>query len=240
MFNFQSNSKTNNFQIIQNEKNVGFSKGNNIGASAAKGKYLFFLNSDTKFQNTGLLGMVDFMDKNKEIGVLGARLKNFDGSKQRSVGKFYNIFNTLFMLLGAEKLGFLRSSPNKIISVDWVSGAAFMIRSELFKMTGGFDEKLFMYMEDMELCFRAKKAGYKVFFYPEVNIAHKELGSSNRTFAIVNIYKGLLYFYKKHKSNHEYLLVKFLLYTKAVIMILVGSIIKKSYLVITYKKAIQF
>src|SRR3989339_505111 len=64
-------------------------------------------------------------------------------------------------------------------------------------------------MEDMEICFRANKLGFVTYFYPNVKLKHKSLGSSNRTFAIINIYKGILYFYSKHKTHLEYLVVCF-------------------------------
>lgn len=97
-----------------------------------------------------------------------------------------------------------------------------------------------MYTEDMELCYRVREAGYKVVYFPEMVIQHIGQGSSNREFAIVNIYKGLLYFYKKHKSYPEYLFVKSLLLFKAWFAILVGSLTQNAYLTTTYKKAIQF
>lgn len=113
-----------------------------------------------------------------------------------------------------------------------------MIRSDLFKKLSGFDEKFFMYMEDMELCYRGKLLGADTYFYHNITIVHKELGSSNRTFAILNIYNGLLYFYKKHKGNVGYFTIKLLLVTKALIAILVGILTNNNYLKLTYRKAL--
>ena len=92
----------------------------------------------------------------------------------------------------------------------------------------------------MELCYRAKLAGYQTFFYPYVNVFHAEQGSSSRTFAIIYIYKGLLYYYKKHKNFLEYSLIKTLLFLKAVAAIIIGNITHNSYLVKTYRQAIRF
>ena len=229
-----------NFKLIRNKENVGFSIGNNIGAINAKGKYLLFLNSDTEVLDRGFLGMVDYLDKNENVGVLGAKLLNQDGSSQRSAGKFYNILNVFLMLFGGEKIASIRFSPDKTKEVDWVSGAALMIKKELFDKLSGFDEKIFMYMEDMELCFRVKGLGFKTVFYSDIKILHKELGSSNREFAIINIYKNLLYFYGKHKNFLEYMLIKLLLYLKAILAIAIGAITHNSYLTLTYKKALGF
>ena len=226
-------------KLIQNKENLGFGKGCNLGAKSAKGKYVLFLNSDTQVFDRGFLSMADFLDKNSNVAVLGGKLENSDGSIQRSCGKFYNLFNLLIMLLGLERFGFLRSSPNKIQRVDWVSGACMMVRHDIFEKLTGFDEKLFMYMEDMEFCYRVKKISFATCFYPNLKLKHKSLGSSNRTFAIINIYKGILYFYSKHKTHLEYLVAKLFLITKAGILILVGLLTFNSELRGRYQKAIS-
>ena len=143
------------------------------------------------------------------------------------------------MLIGLERLGMLRSSPKKIQKVDWVSGGCMMIKKSLFEKLRGFDEHFFMYIEDMELCFRAKKLGLPTYFYPNIKLVHKALGSSNRSFAIINIYKGILYFYSKHKTYLEYLAAKTMLIVKAKILILVGTLTLNQALKDRYKKAIS-
>jgi len=231
-------SQTSNLKLIISKENLGFGKGCNFGAKAARGKYILFLNSDTQILDRGFLSMVDFLEKNTDVAILGGKIENSNGSIQRSCGKFYNLFNLLIMLLGFERFGFLRSSPGKIQKVDWVSGACMMVRSDVFENLNGFDEKLFMYVEDMEICFRAKKLGFLAYFYPNLSLKHKSLGSSNRTFAIINIYKGFLHFYSRHKTYLEYLVVKTLLITKAVILILIGFLTFNSELRDRYRKAI--
>ncbi|MFH1833041.1 MAG: glycosyltransferase family 2 protein [Candidatus Levyibacteriota bacterium] len=233
-------SQISNLELIENEENVGFSKGNNRGAKAASGKYLLFLNSDTEVLDKNLLGMVGFLEKNEKLGILGAKLVNQNGKDQKSTGKFYTVFNTLLMLFGGEKLGLLRASPSSFKNVDWVSGAALMIRRDLLEKLNGFDEKIFMYMEDMELCYRIKENGFLVGFYPKAKILHKERGSSNREFAIVNIYQSLLYFSKKHRNRFDYLMIKKILALKAIISIFFGILINSRYLKDTYKKALKF
>jgi GT2 family glycosyltransferase len=93
-------------------------------------------------------------------------------------------------------------------------------------------------MEDMEFCFRAKKIGFLTYFYPKVKLIHKELGSSNREFAILSIYKGLLYFYKKHKSG-QFFIVKLLLVAKALVSIFIGFLTNSSYLKNTYRQGLK-
>lgn len=223
-----NNETINKIKIIKNKENYGFSKGNNIGARLAKGKYLLFLNSDTEVKNRGLAGMVTFLDNNKHVGVLGGE----------EAGNFYNLLSLSIMLIGGQRVGIGRFIPKKLRPVDWVSGAALMTRRQLFEKLHGFDEKFFMYVEDMELCFRAKKMGFLTFFYPDVEILHKKLGSSNREFAILNIYKGLLYFYKKNTNFIEYTVVKLLLVTKACFALAIGILTYNKYLISTYRKAL--
>ncbi len=232
-------SKILNLTLIQNKENVGFAKGCNIGAKSASGEYVLFLNSDTVVEDDGLLKMVEFLDKNPNVAILGGKLMNDDGSSQKSTGKFYSLFNLFIMLLGLERLGLLRSSPNEIKRVDWVSGACMMVRKNIFEKLSGFDEKLFMYMEDMEICFRVKKLGFPTYFYPNLSLKHKSQGSSNRTFAIINIYKGILHFYSKHKTRFEYLIAKALLVLKAEILICIGFLTFNSVLRDRYRKAIS-
>lgn len=226
-------------KVIESNENLGFSKGCNLGAKNALGDYLLFLNSDTEIKDQGFLKMVNFLNENKKAAILGGKLKNPDGTSQLSCGKFYTLFNLLLMLLGFEKKGLLRESPRTIKKVDWVSGASLMIRKSIFDKLNGFDKDMFMYIEDMELSFKAKKKGYLTYFYPEIMLFHKELGSSDRTFAILNIYKGILIFYKKHMPKWQYFLAKFLLFSKAFILKNFGKLIGNSYYINTYGEALK-
>ncbi len=237
-FGGQASIKYGGIKLIENKENVGFAKGCNLGARNAEGKYLLFLNSDTEVRDRGFLQMTDFLEKNKSVGILGGKLLNYDNTLQPSGGNFYNLWNLFLMLIGGERLGFVRKSAKKEESVDWVSGACMMIKRELFGELGGFDEYFFMYIEDMEICFRAKKLGFLTYFFPNLALKHKSLGSSNRAFAIINIYKGILHFYSKHKSYFEYLIAKTLLILKARILILVGLLTFNTGLRDRYKKAI--
>ena len=234
-----STSSEQNLKIIESKENLGFSKGCNLGAKNARGDYLLFLNSDTEIKDQGLLKMVDYLKKNEKVGILGGALRNEDGTAQASAGKFYNLFYLFLAMIGLEGFGFLRQSPDKIKQVDWVSGASLMIGKKIFEKVGGFDKELFMYAEDMELCFRVNKKGFATYFYPEVTLFHKERGSSNRTFAILNIYKGILFFYKKYKPGWQLQIAKLILFSKAFVLVLLGKIINNKYLKETYSQALE-
>lgn len=233
------NKKYKNVQLIANKKNTGFGSGNNIGAFRSHGKFMLFLNNDTQVKDEGLSKMVQYMEEHQGVAILGGQLRNVDGSLQPSVGKFYTPFRALLLLLGMQRFGLLDRSPQNIEKVDWVKGGLLLIRRDVFEKLGGFDENIFMYTEDMELCYRAKMVGYNTYFYPFVTVLHAEHGSSSRTFAIVNIYKNLLYFYKKHRPRWEYMFIKFILWAKADILLSLGKTIHNGYLINTYEQALS-
>lgn len=232
-------NKYKNITVIANATNAGFGTGCNVGANAAKGEFILFQNNDTVVEDDGIWKMAEYLSANPQISILGGQLRNFDGSPQASSGKFYTLFNAGLLLLGGQRFGLVDASPTSIVPVDWVKGALMMIRKKAFEKLGGFDEQIFMYTEDMELCYRAQKMGMKIYFYPDVLVKHKDQGSTNKTFAIVNIYKNLLYFYKKHRSVSEYQTLKAMLVTKGKVSITLGKLLNKPYLVETYTKALE-
>ena len=225
--------------LVKSRQNLGFGKGCNLGAKYSKGEFVLFLNSDTKTNDRGFLEMVNFLKDNPRVAILGGRLLNFDKTPQASAGKFYTPLNFYIMLFGGEKFGLLRSSPDNVRAVDWVSGACFMVNKEIFNELSGFDKNIFMYMEDMEICYRAKKNGFMTYYYPKVSVEHMQHGSSNRSFAIFNIYEGILYFYKKHKSNLEYQIVRLSLFIKALGVYFLGRLTNNSYYTKTYGQALE-
>lgn len=230
--------KYKNIHLIANPTNSGFGAGCNTGAKYSKGEFILFQNNDTIVKDAGIISMARYMQEHSEIAILGGQMRNFDGSLQASTGKFYTLGYATLLLLGGQRFGVVDKSPETIQKVDWVKGSLLMIRRDVFDDLKGFDKNIFMYTEDMELCYRAHKMGKDTYFYPDVMVLHKDQGSTNKTFAIVNIYKNLLYFYKKHRSHAEYVALKALLKTKAKVLIGVGKTAKKPYLVETYEKAL--
>lgn len=225
-------------KLIQNKKNLGFTKGNNIGARSVSGEHILFLNSDTQIVSDKLWEIEKLFQENPTIGVIGGALINKDGTSQRSFGKFYSLPQIFRLLFLGEKIETSFVKSRLLIEVDWVSGGCMVIRKDVFEEVHGFDENIFMYVEDMELCFRVKKHGYTVHFSPLLEAFHVGQGSSNRTFAIVQIYKSMQYFYTKHKSTGELLLLRIMLRVKAFSAIIIGLLTHNSYLIETYKKAL--
>lgn len=227
-------------KLIKSNENVGFAKGINLAEKSTKGKYLLFLNSDTIFNDNNIREMIEFIDKRDEIGIVGGLLLDRDGSRQRSFGKFYNLLVSTIMLVGGDTAEMINYKiKNEPMKVDWVSGGFMLVRKELFERLKGFDENFFMYIEDMEFCYRMKKVGYLTYVYPKSSVLHEKHGSSNRSFAVEQIYKGLIYLYKKHNSKLEFYILKLLLTIKAYSLIIFGTITNNSYLKLTYKKSLS-
>jgi len=226
-------------KLIINKENLGFAKANNQGIKKAKGEYILLLNSDTKVVGNALKKLVDFAKTKPNLGVVGPRLLNKDGSFQPSVGRFFTLPWAVLWLMTGDK--FLYSSPVKPTEVDWVMGAALLISRRAIERVGLLDENFFMYMEEVEWCWRIKKAGFEIWFYPEVEIYHLVRGSSpeGKQKAILWIYQGLIYFYQKHFATWQLAMLKLALQIKAISSWLIGVLTGNKYLKETYAKAFK-
>ena len=227
-------------KYIQSNENLGFAKGNNQAVRHAKGKYLLFLNTDTVVLDNAVAKLSKFYKENEStMHFLGGKLLNKDLTNQPSCGPFYSlpvVFAALF--LKGDYWGLTRSSPDNLKKTDWVSGACILTRKDIFFKVGGFDEKIFMYMEEIDLLYRAKKLGFTTYFYPESRFIHFGSASSAvRIHPIIQVYKGLIYFYEKHYSPLSFGILKGMLQLKALLALTVGRLTKNTYLVKTYEHA---
>lgn len=228
--------------LIKNKKNLGYGAANNQGMKKAKGDYFLFLNSDTIVKDKAPLKMARFLAQHPEAGVVGCKLLNQDGTDQPSFGPFPHLLVSAVMLFGEHWLGdLIRHSSDKVKETDWVMGAALMVKREAAKKTGPMDESIFMYLDEVEWCYRIKKAGYKVMFYPGAKIIHLGGASSptGRKDPILNIYRGLIYFYKKHYSGWQLPFLRLMLKLKAGGSLLIGYLTNNQYLKETYGEAFK-
>ena len=226
-------------KLIRNKENFGFAKGINIGARETKGEYLLFINPDTEWKSGSVDDFVSIFEQDPKVGVVGVKILNRNLKSEKSAGNFLKTSEVFLTAISLDEVFGVRFSPNKRCEVDFVSGGFMAVRRDLFEKLSGFDENLFIYIEDMEFCFRVRKGGLKVLFDPSIEIIHESHGSSNRGFAIQNIYKGLLYFHKKHGNIFSYNSVKLLLWTKALTLVTLGKIINNKYLTVTYSKLLR-
>lgn len=234
--------KDERLRIIKNGHNEGFGKANNQGAKMAQGTYLFFLNSDTVVLDNAVSKLLTcFKENENKIHIMGGKLFNTDMSPQPSCGPFYSlpvVFAALF--LRGDYYGLTRYSPDGPKKVDWVSGACILTKKEYFEQVGGFDEGIHMYMEEIDLLYRAKKYGFQTYFCPSAHFIHLGSASSGgRTFPILQVYRGFIYFYQKHYSSLSLFFLRLMLQLKAAIAVLIGRISNNHYLVTTYEQAFQ-
>jgi len=236
----QLSNRYKELSFIKSDQNLGFAKGNNFLVKKSQGEYLLFLNSDIIVLDQAIEKLYDYYLANeKRINFLGGKLYNKDMSEQPSCGPFFSlpvVFGTLFLRGNHWRL--TRHSPHRTKKVDWVSGACLMTNRQSFQKTGGFDEEIFMYMDEVDLLYRANKKSLTTFFYPQSKFVHLGSASSHkRTYPIVQTYQGLVYFYRKHHSKTKLNILLLMLKLKALVAVFLGRLLRSDYLVDTYEKA---
>lgn len=240
--NFSQHPKISILKIL-NKDNLGYTKGNNLGIKAASGEYIMILNTDTIVQPGSIRKMIEFLENHPEFHIIGPQLLNPDGTPQANCGRFPHLKTVALMLFKEhfKESQQVRFSPERSQEVEWLMGAAFIARKEVFEKTGGFDENIFMYMEEVEWFYRARKAGFKAYFLKDAQITHLGRGSSKtgKTQPILNIYRGVIYFYQKHKSKTELIIVRLLLKIKAFLALILGYLKNDNYLKTTYAQALK-
>lgn len=160
--------------LIESNENLGFSKGNNLASKKAKGEYLFFLNPDTEMLEPVLNKLIDFSNSKEDIGIVAPKLVMPNGKSQESVRKLPTLWGAIKEYIFNIKHTFSQYAPKEEYptQVETVYGAAFLIKRDLFNQIGGFDEKYFLYYEDIDLCNKIQKLGKKIYYYPKAAIKH--------------------------------------------------------------------
>jgi len=173
-----------NLKYIKNSDNFGFAKANNIGVKQAVGDYFLFLNSDMELIDDSLIKMLDFFKKDETIGIIGPQFLNIDKTPQASVFPPQTILNAFKEFWLGQKNAYSKYNPptNKISQVFAISGGALLIRKNLFKKIGGWNEKYHFYFEDLDMSRAINKLGHKVIFYPFCKVIHRH-GASGKTLA---------------------------------------------------------
>jgi hypothetical protein len=208
--------------LIKNKENVGFGRANNIGLKISRGKYILMINPDTIVREDTFDKMIDFFEANKDVGLAGCKVLNPDGTLQLACRRgFPGVWTSFTKVTGLSTL-FPKSNffakynltyldENQSYEVDAISGAFMFMRSEVYESVDGFDPQFFMYGEDLDLCYRVQKAGYKVYYVHSTEIIHYK-GESTKRSSIDEtqiFYDAMNLFVKKHFST--YYLVEFIL-----------------------------
>jgi len=209
-------------KLIAKHKNVGFGKAVNLAAERAKGEYLFILNPDTIIQENTISTFINYLKTHSKVGLIGPKIINSDGTLQLTCKRsFPTLSVALPKLLGLSKIfpqtkwagkyNLTYLDPNKIHSVEAISGSCMFIRKTLFHEIGGFDEQFFLFGEDLDLCYRMKQKGHEIHYVPSTQILHYK-GESVKFAPYDSIdafYNAMILFYKKHFSKNQNILFRF-------------------------------
>ncbi len=216
--------------LIENKFNNGFPAANNQGFKISRGKFIFMLNPDTEIVDQCITQLYNFMLSNDNYALIAPKLLNTNLSHQSSTWKFpsiYTVFAELFHLnfLLKEK-NYLGQDFEMQFEADSYSGAALFFKKSLFETIGVLDENLF-WIEDIDFCYRIKKANLKMLYYPKAKVIH-HIGQSakkNYNISISNqIYNKIKYF-KKHHSKPEMWLIKLISFFGVLFKIVTFSIL---------------
>ncbi len=206
-------------KLIASKDNLGFAAGNNQAAKQASGRYMLLLNPDA-IPHAGSLALgLRMLAETAEVGLAGGELIGADGSRQPSARMFPTLRDELFTLSGLAarypqsplfaRLDRRWANPDQEAVVDWIPGAFVFIPTEVFRRLGGFDERFFMYYEEVDLCRRMQQAGLKILYWPQLKAMHIG-GESAKTVVQARVSKtgsqleswrmrsGLLYYRKHH------------------------------------------
>lgn len=198
-------------KLTENKDNVGFTIANNQAIRQSQGRYLLLLNPDTVLTPHSLDRMIEFMDSHPEAGAIGPKLLNPDGTLQRSCLGFPTLGALVMRNLFIEYIFPKNPYTRKYLLIDWdhlderevdqPMGAALLVRKEAIRQVGLMDENIILFFDEVDWCCRIKKAGWKIYFYPDAEITHW-IGQSIKKwkfFRLSRIWnKSRDYYFKKH------------------------------------------
>ncbi len=202
-------------QYIQNTTNTGFARANNLAVQAAQGEIFLFLNPDTVLTDQAIEQMVAHLESSPDIGALGPKVMNTDGSLQYSCRRFPTLMTGFFNRYSLLSQWFpdnpytvrymMKDFNHDVIrDVDWLSGCCLMVPHAVFDKTGGFDKNYFLFNEDIDLCRSIHQNGFKVVYFPFAQITH-HISTSNSKVPVQIIIKrhlGMIHYYRKHHGGN--------------------------------------
>lgn len=209
--------------VIENEHNVGFAQANNQAIGQSKGRYVLLLNPDTEIKPDALHTLLDFMESEPQIGLVGAQLLNADGSLQTSCYPAPTLLRELWRLFHLDSLypyGTYRMTDWEITKprqVDALLGACLLIRRRVLDEVGMLDENYFMYSEEIDLCYRVRQAGWPIYWVPQAQIVHYGGQSTQQVPSkmFLHLYGSKLRYFRKHYGRFFALAYKFTLFAAA-------------------------
>ena len=230
----EKNKNSNVVKFIESSINHGFSGGNNLGINAFKSKYNLLLNSDTVIKKGAIRALISSMESNSDIGLITPRLESSDGTLQESC---FNFISPISEFIAAARTGFIYKLLSKFVvplpviesisSPPWSSFACVLIRNEVFDDVGLLDDGFFMYYEDTEFCYRARKSGWNIINEPESQVIHLCGKSSSFNDDVKSKKRPPRYFYES-RSRYFFLVYGRSGLLMANVLWLLGRVISKS------------
>jgi GT2 family glycosyltransferase len=205
-------------KLIANDANLGFAKANNQAMKIAQGSYILLLNPDTEVQPGAINTLLKFLPEHRQAAIVAPQLLNSDGTIQRSCRAFPTFLNMLYELVGLSKFFPNVSTFRAYKMLDWnhdderqvdqPEGACLLLRRKVIEEVGTLDEGFFMLFEEVDWCYRIKKAGWQIWFTPKAKVVH-HYGQSIKQVKvpmILSSHRGLYRFWHKHyRDNRWYL-----------------------------------
>jgi len=207
-------------RLITNNDNVGFAQANNQAITNSKGDYVLLLNPDTVVENDVIEVLVDYLEEHPDVGAVGPRLLNPDGSLQESAYPEPTLAREFWRMFHLDRIKNYGEYPmgdwilTKTRDVDVLMGACFLIRRKVLNQVGLLDEEFFVYSEEVDLCTRIRNYGWRITWVPTVNVVH--LGGQSteqiQQEMFLQLYQGKIQYFRKHHSLFEVWIYKFVLF----------------------------
>ncbi len=222
-------------KLVETGENLGFAKAVNRGIKMSQGKAVLLMNPDMVVVGDAITDSLKYLNLDNEAGILGCKFVYPDNRLQPSFGNYPTLktellFSTFLYkifpygkIIPSHKLKQKKYSYPRI--VDWVSGGFMLIKKAVMQSIGMLDENMFMYVEDVDFCKRANRAGFKIIYYPKAEVIHHHGHSAKSDFSrsVVNEAKSLLYYFKKYMMNAA--ILKFLILLRTNLLILKNYIL---------------
>lgn len=224
-------------KLLKLDENIGFGRANNTGFDKAQGKWILFLNSDTVLTSPETLQQLLDQAEARKSDIASCKLVNPDGSLQPQGGSLPTLWNVMGWMLWLDQLPIIRGlfsayqlrepkAFSRSRSVGWVGGTAMMVRGKAFDELSGFDPQIFMYAEDVDLCFRARRSSYSIWYFHQPEIVHLGQGSGQKADSIIGEYQGVKYLFRKHYPSWQYPVLRVLLKIGAFLRVIIFGMIR--------------
>lgn len=222
-------------QLVEVGINVGFSKGNNIGISESRGSYVLLLNPDTRIVSNALSVLTGYLQANPQVGVVGPKLLRGDGTTQSSRRRFPNLWTGIYESTWLEQIAphglldwyYMADQDENIISpVDWLTGAALVVRREVFEQVGIFDEGYFMYSEELDWQKRIKAGDWEIVYLPTAHIVHYGGMSSDQVIPLrhIRFQSSKVRYFHKHHGQLAAALIRMVILANYLVQLLLESV----------------